>query len=122
MSAALIIVAALAAYLLASAVATYTLWRDYLAIMNLQRVRDAGGLSSRAASLGVPLLVRGYLLDFIVNVFVLSWVLMELPRELTVTARLKRHNLTAKPGTWARDVVTFFQPLLDPFDPDGKHV
>ncbi len=47
-------------------------------------------------------------------------LLAELPRETTVTARLKRHKYaTGWRGRVARWVAAH---LLDAFDPDGKHI
>ena len=97
----------------------YALWVLYLAVMNLKRVRDAGNLPKTALVLGLPVLVFGLLIDLICNVL-LSVVLLELPREMTVTARLKRHNRAT--GGWRKKVVGWFKPLLDPFDPSGGHI
>lgn len=108
-------------YAIASFVSIYVLWIFYLAVMNLKRVRDMGLLHKHALVLGYPVLIIGYLLDGFVNVFVMTVLLLELPREFTVTSRLKRHN--RGPDGWRkRLVVWFFEPLLDPFDPSGDHV
>ena len=98
----------------------YLLWIFYLAVMNLARAKRAGKLNSTATILGTPVLVIGYLLDFLVNVFVMTVILFELPREMTVTARLKRHHLTST--GWRLAVVLWFEPILDPYDPDGDHI
>lgn len=98
---------------------TYALWIFYLAVMNLKRAKDAGQLSKTAKVLGTPVLICGYLLDIFVNVFVMSVVLLEMPDELTVTARLKRHK---KSTGWRLHVVLWLEPLLDPYDPSGDHV
>lgn len=107
-------------YLAASTAAFYALWVFYLAVMNLSRAKKAGQLSTTALILGTPVLIVGYLLDFIVNVFVMTLVLLERPQELTVTARLKRHH--AESTGWRLAVVLWFEPILDPFDPSGDHV
>lgn len=108
-------------YALASFAAIYALWVFYLAVMNLKRVRDMGLLHKHAFALGYPVLIVGYLLDGLVNIFVMTALLLELPREFTVTSRLKRHN--RGPDSWRkRLVVSFFEPLLDPFDPSGDHI
>lgn len=103
-----------------SLAAFYVLWVLYLAVMNLKRVKDAQGLHRNALVLGTPLLLVGYLLDTILNWTVMTIVLLELPRETTVSARLKRHN-TDK-GGWRLSVVRWFETILDPFDPSGDHV
>jgi len=110
----------LAAYLLWAVLACYGLWVFYLAVMNLKRVRDAGKLSPWALRFGYPVLLIGYVLDVLVNWFVVTLLLLEIPQETTVTARLKRHNRDS--SGWRKAVVSFFEPLLDPFDPDGDHV
>ena len=105
---------------LASLGATYALWVFFLAVMHLQERRDAGTLGPVAYKLGVPILVIGYALDFFVNVTVCTLLFLELPRETTVTARLKRHKYDAGwRGRVARWVAAH---LLDAFDPDGKHI
>jgi hypothetical protein len=107
-------------YLVYAAGLTYATWILYLAVMNLDRAKRAGMLSKTARVMGTPVLIIGYLLDFLLNVTVMSLVLVELPRETTVTARLNRHH---KESTgWRLAVVHWFEPLLDPYDPDGDHI
>lgn len=109
-------------YTTASFVAFYVLWILYLAVMNLKRAKEAGLLSPTALFLGRPVLVVGLILDFIVNVGVMTLVLLELPQETTVTDRLKRLNRDPKTSPWRRKVVAFFEPILDPYDPSGDHI
>lgn len=98
----------------------YALWVFYLAVMNLKRAKEAGLLSSTSKALGTPVLLTGYLLDAFVNITMLTLLLLEIPQELTVTARLKRH---IKESTgWRLRVAAWFIPLLDPFDPSGRHI
>ena len=100
--------------------ATYALYVFYAAVMNIKRVRDAGKLTWVGKALGYPTLVIGLLLDLFVNLTLMTIVLLELPRELTVTSRLKRHH---KESTgWRLAVVKFFEPVLDPLDPSGDHI
>ncbi len=108
---AILILAALASF--------YGLWLFYLAVMNLKRVRDLGLLSPLALAFGMPILFVGLALDLIVNVVVMTVILVELPQETTVTSRLKRHN---RGKGWRKAVATWFEPLLDPFDPSGNHI
>lgn len=98
----------------------YALWVFYLAVMSLKRAKDDGKLSTLSLWFGYPVLFTGLLLDLLVNVFVLTPLLLELPREMTVTARLRRHNRSST--GWAKKVAVFFEPLLDPFDPTGDHI
>jgi len=107
-------------YLAGSLVSIYLLWIFYVAVMAIKRVRDEGKLTKLALVMGMPVLIIGLLLDFIVNVFVMSLLLLEPPRETTVTARLKRHHKES--DGWRLKIVLFFEPLLDPYDPDGDHI
>jgi hypothetical protein len=100
--------------------ATYALYVFYAAVMNIKRVRDAGKLTWVGKALGYPTLVIGLLLDLFVNLTLMTIVLLELPRELTVTSRLKRHHKESK--GWRLAVVKFFEPVLDPLDPSGDHI
>ena len=106
-------------YIVGSFLVLYALWIFYIAVMNIKRVRDAGQLSKFAEILGYPVLFIGLALDFIANVFVVSVLLLEWPKEMTVTSRFKRHNAA---GGWRKKVVAVFEPILDPFDPSGDHV
>ncbi len=99
---------------------TYATWILYLAVMNLSRAKKAGLLSKTALVMGTPVLLVGLVLDFLMNVTVMSLVLLEFPKETTVTRRLKRHH---KESTgWRLAVVLWFEPILDPYDPSGDHV
>lgn len=108
------------AYLLTSFFGFYLLWIFFLAVMNLKRVQDEGKLTKTAYALGMPVLFVGLLLDLLVNTFVMTIILLELPQEYTVTARLKRHNRTS--DDWRKSIAMWFEPLLDPFDPSGDHI
>lgn len=109
-----------ATYLLSSFVALYLLWIFYLAVMNLKRVQDTVGLNKTCLILGTPVLVIGLALDLVVNTFVMSVILLEMPQETTVTARLKRHHRDS--DGYRLKVVEWFETVLDAFDPSGDHV
>lgn len=108
------------AYLATSFVLIYALWIFYLAVMNLDRANKQGKLVKLAYVFGMPVLFVGLFLDLLVNVFVMTPLLFELPREFTVTARLKRHNRQST--GWRKRLAVWFEPLLDPFDPSGDHI
>lgn len=93
----------------------FFLWVYYLAVMALKRVRNESGITGLSIYLGGLTLVIGYLLDAYVNVLVLSIVMLELPQETTVTARLRRHYRLE--DSWRRRVTLWFLPLLEPYDP-----
>ena len=99
---------------------TYALWIFYLAVMSLKIAKEADLLTTTTKVLGYPVLFIGYVLDCFVNTTVMTVVLFELPQEMTVTARLKRHNQTSR--GWRKAVAVWAEPLLDPFDPSGNHI
>lgn len=106
--------------LLYGAAALYALWLFYLAVMNLKRARDAGTLTRTAYWLGMPMFVAGITLDVLVNCVVMTVLLLELPRETTVTARLRRYK---HDNRWRGRVARWFAlHLLDTFDPSGQHI
>lgn len=98
----------------------YALWLYYLAVMSLKRARDTGAMTVWAQRLGYPILAIGYALDFAVNIFVLSFLLFEAPRELLVTARLSRH-IKSDPGYRQQFSAWVCANLLDAYDPSGCH-
>lgn len=110
----------LAYYILWSLGVTYGLYVFYCAVMNIKRVRDMGKLTKLGMAFGYPTLFIGLVLDFLCNTFVMSIILLEIPQELTVTSRLKRHH--ANSTGWRLSVVLFFEPILDPLDPSGDHI
>jgi len=99
---------------------TYALWVFFLAVMNLARAKDAGQLTATAKALGYPVLIVGYVLDCFVNMTVMTVLLLEIPQETTVTSRLSRH-LNEGEG-WRKAIAAWVAPLLDPYDPSGKHL
>ena len=99
---------------------TYLLWLFFICVMGLKRAKDAGQLSTTAKCLGYPVLIIGYLLDCFVNFTVMTILLLEIPQETTVTSRLSRH-LEDGSG-WRYDISAWAAPLLDPYDPSGKHL
>jgi hypothetical protein len=106
--------------LLAFPLSFWLLWVFYLAVMNLKRAGDAGQLTKTAKIMGFPVLFVGLLIDFLVNIFVASFIFLELPQETLVTARLARH--IKGPDSWRKKVAKWIcSTLLDSFDPSGKH-
>ena len=107
-------------YALICLAATYLLYVFYCAVMNIKRVRDMGKLTKLGMIFGYPTLIVGLILDLFVNVFFMTFLLLELPQEFTVTSRLKRHNQEST--GWRLAVVKFFEPVLNPLDPSGNHL
>lgn len=98
----------------------YALWVFFLAVMNLKQAKDAGTLPKAARALGLPMLIVGYLLDCFVQLTAAVLIFAELPRELTVSGRVKR--LIESGGGWRKRVAEWFRDvLLAPFDRSGGH-
>lgn len=93
----------------------YILWIFYLAVMSLYRANKEKKLPKVALILGYPILIIGALLDFLTNIFIISFVLFEIPKELLVTQRLSRH---IKVGSGYRFIVSNWicKNLLNQFD------
>lgn len=108
-------------YSLYTLLSIYLLWIFYLAVMNLHRVHKTTGLSKTTFIFGVPVLAVGLLLDVLVNISVCSLLFLDIPRELTVTARLQRYN-KASDGWRKKTALWIAEHFLDVFDPSGKHV
>lgn len=107
---------------LAGLASIYALWVFYLAVMHLKRARDNGTLSRPALYLGYPVLLVGYALDVFVQVVPATILFLDLPRESTLTGRLKRYLYGEQSGSWREAVAAWMcAHLLDQFDPDGRH-
>jgi hypothetical protein len=97
----------------------------FWALMNYARVRDlaGAGVTPSATLVGVYLLIRGYLLDFIVNAIWMTAYLGEFPKELTVTARLNRHAAAGGGKRFERcqRIQYLFLKFFDAKHADGVH-
>jgi hypothetical protein len=97
------------------------LWVLYLAVMALQRTRDAGQLAPFAFRAGQMLLYFGLVWDVLCNLVIVSIMFCEVPREATVSERLRR--LVRGPDGWRRRLATWYAVvLLNPFSPNGPHI
>lgn len=100
--------------------ALYALWLFYLAVMNLKRASDNGGLSRPAMIFGAPIILIGFSIDVLVNLTVCTVLFVEIPQEKTVTARLTRHKFHST--GWRQAIAAWVcVNLLDKFDPSGCH-
>lgn len=90
----------------------------YIAIMKLRDLRDSGALATLHWSVtltGRMLLLIGLLLDVALNLLVMTIVFLEIPRELLVTARVKRHKWNG--NGWRKRLACWMcANYLTPFD------
>jgi hypothetical protein len=94
-------------------------WVFYIAVMGLRDRRHT--LSGFAKINGYAVLAVGLVLDLFLAWVVGPILFLERPRNLTLTAVLKRHHRD-HPASWRfRLSVWFCHKLLDPFDSRGKH-
>lgn len=108
--------------LIAIALAPILLWYLYAVVMALVSARDryAGTLPWPIRALGYPALAVGLAVDLAVNVLFCTFILLELPREFTVSSRLWRWS-NAEPSWRQRTALWLRVNLLDPLDPSGIH-
>jgi hypothetical protein len=107
--------------LLVALAAIWFLWIFFVAMMRLKQVRDAGKLTVAIKVFGYPTLAVGLVLDLLVDVVLGSIVFLELPRELTLSARLWRLSNDASAGWRQRLALWARTQLLDSIDPSGVH-
>lgn len=92
----------------------------YVASMGMVRAHKEGKLNSILWILCVPFVALSWVIDVIHNITLFTLLYLELPRELTVTERLKRHvgehTFRGKLSRWIAETV------LNPFDYSGNHV
>lgn len=100
--------------------AFYLLWVLFLATMAVWRAELENKLSKPVYYFAIPAVLVGWLLDTFLNWVVLSLIFWEWPKEHTVSERLRRINESGR--GWKRSFAQAFEPLLDPFDPTGKHI
>lgn len=93
----------------------WLLWTFFVAVVYLRNLRDAGKLNGATMAFGKLTLAIGWTIDCAVNALVMTVVFFEPPRELTVTARLRRHIRADNwRGRLARRICTAF---IEPIDP-----
>jgi len=92
----------------------------YVASMGMIRAHKEGSLNAALWVLCLPFVALSWVVDVTHNFTLFTVLFCELPKELTVTDRLKRHYKQAtKRGMMARWIAN---TLLNPFDYSGNHV
>ena len=60
--------------------------------------------------------------EIVANSFVCTLIFLDLPREFTVSDRLRRYYEKQEQAGWRMVLVNFVKPMLDPFDHKGPHI
>lgn len=97
--------------------ALYALWLLFILAMSFKRAWPQMGGIARAFA--APVIVLGFVWDTAVNVLATA-VFLDLPRELTLSHRLKRYHQGRRNWRW-RIADWICEHWLDQFDPDGDH-
>lgn len=98
----------------------YVFFIMYVASMGMIRAHKDGKLNTVLWVLCVPFVAVSWMIDVVHNLTLFTLLYLELPRELTVTSRLKRHvtqhTFRGKLSRWIAETI------LNPFDHTGNHV
>lgn len=98
----------------------YLFFIMYIVSMGIIRTHKEGNLNPILWGLCLPFVAIGLLLDFINNMIIFTLLFLELPKELLVTSRLKRHavqqTFRGKLARWIGN------NILNPFDHTGDHL
>jgi hypothetical protein len=105
----------------------WVLWVLYVAGMWIDKVSKEATLEWQAKLLILPTAFVLAAVEIVVNVFVCTFLFVDLPKEITVTKRLRRYFYQSPPdytrlGKWRMFLVRFLKPMLDPFDHKGPHI
>ena len=100
----------------------WALWILYVAMMNVQRAATNSSLPWQAKMLVIPTTVVFDIIEFVANVVVCTVLFWDLPREITVSDRLRRYAQDTESAGWRMRVVNFIKPMIDPFDHKGPHI
>lgn len=100
----------------------WALWILYVAMMNVQRAATNSALPWQAKMLVIPTTVVFDIIEFVANVVVCTLLFWDLPREITVSDRLRRYAQDPARAGWRMIGVNFIRPMIDPFDHKGPHI
>jgi hypothetical protein len=95
----------------------YLTYVHYVAIMHFARFRDT--LTKVQVIWGYSLYFVGFLLDFALNIVVMTVMFLQLPRQVLVTSRLS--CLIYDKGWRGKVAKWICTQWLDGFDPKGPH-
>lgn len=95
-------------------------WAFYVLTMGLYRAHLDGRLSGMQLCMGLPFVMVGIALDVMCNFTIAAIMFAELPNEILVTERLKRHDRSGY--GWRCDLARWIcTNMLDSLDPNGRH-
>ena len=98
----------------------WAFWGMYVLVMGIYRAHLAKRMTPVTLALSLPFVALGYIMDVLANVTIASAVFVEIPREMLVTDRLKRH-INHGAG-WRQSLARYVcDHMLDMFDPSGNH-
>jgi hypothetical protein len=99
----------------------YIFWLVYIVVMGIYRAHLNGKLNGAVIkTLSFPIVVTGFVMDVLANIFIATIVFLEPPREWLVTDRLIRYN--KYDIGWRNKLAEWIcKNLLDVFDPTGYH-
>jgi len=104
--------------------AVWSLWIFYLAIMNLKKAKEAGTMTPVAKFCGYSIVIPGYILDILVNIFIGSILFLEFPnyKRLTLSARMDYLYVPGSISWRSRLADWLARNLLNTYDPSGEHI
>lgn len=100
----------------------WSLWILYVAMMNIDRSMADKPLPWQAKLIVYPTVGVFNVVEFVANVLVCTLIFLDLPREITVSDRLRRYYINPERYGWRLVIVNFIKPMLDPFDHKGPHI
>tara|TARA_R110000823_G_scaffold271722_2_gene391120 strand:+ start:1057 stop:1311 length:255 start_codon:yes stop_codon:yes gene_type:complete len=60
--------------------------------------------------------------ELLANAIVCTIIFLDIPKEFTVSDRLRRYYENQERAGWRMILVAFVKPMLDPFDHKGPHI
>lgn len=103
-------------------VTLWALWILYVAMMNIKSVSDRGPLPWQSKIIVYPTTIIFSIVEVLANCIVCTIIFLDMPKEITVSSRLRRYNTNPSTLAWRMSIVKFVKPMLDPFDPEGPHI
>ena len=108
--------------LLGSFGSLFLLWLLWIVVSGLSRAQAEGRLSPHVIKVGTAVAYCALVWDVLCNVLICTWLFLDMPREATLSQRLRRLVLTT--GWRQRLALWFAVDLINPFsaDPSDPHI